>query len=52
MVKLNNSDEYESLGVIKLTKEKFPKAFDCFWGKYLSFYNNWHKIGTKTMDRL
>lgn len=27
MVKLNNSDEYESLGTIKLTKEKFPKAF-------------------------
>lgn len=27
MVKLNNSDEYESLGVIKLTKERFPKAF-------------------------
>lgn len=27
MVKLNNSDEYESIGVIKLTKEKFPKAF-------------------------
>ena len=28
MVKLNNSDEYESLGTIKLTKEKFTKAFD------------------------
>ena len=27
MVKLNNSDEYESIGTIKLTKEKFPKAF-------------------------
>lgn len=27
MVKLNNSDNYESIGVIKLTKEKFPKAF-------------------------
>lgn len=27
MVKLNNSDDYESLGVIKLSKEKFPKAF-------------------------
>lgn len=27
MVKLNNSDEYESIGVIKLSKEKFPKAF-------------------------
>ena len=27
MVKLNNSDEYESLGTFKLTKEKFPKAF-------------------------
>ena len=28
MVKLNNTDEYESLGVIKLTKERFPNAFD------------------------
>ena len=27
MVKLNNSDEYEALDTIKLTKEKFPKAF-------------------------
>lgn len=27
MVKLNNSDEYESIGLIKLTKENFPKAF-------------------------
>ena len=27
MVKLNNTDEYESLGVIKLTKERFPNAF-------------------------
>ena len=27
MVKLNNSDEYESIGTIKLSKEKFPKAF-------------------------
>lgn len=27
MVKLNNSDEYESLGSFKLDKEKFPKAF-------------------------
>lgn len=27
MIKLNNTDEYESLGVIKLTKERFPKAF-------------------------
>ena len=27
MVKLNNSDDYESLGIIKLSKEKFPKAF-------------------------
>lgn len=27
MVKLNNSDEYESIGVIKLSKERFPKAF-------------------------
>ena len=27
MVKLNNSDEYESIGAIKLSKEKFPKAF-------------------------
>lgn len=26
-VRLNNSDEYESLGSFKLTKEKFPKAF-------------------------
>jgi hypothetical protein len=26
-VKLNNSDEYEALDTIKLTKEKFPKAF-------------------------
>ena len=28
MVKLNNTDEYKSLGVIKLTKERFPNAFD------------------------
>ena len=27
MVKLNNSDEYESIGTIRLSKEKFPKAF-------------------------
>ena len=27
MVKLNNTDEYKSLGVIKLTKERFPNAF-------------------------
>ena len=27
MVKLNNTDECESLGVIKLTKERFPNAF-------------------------
>ncbi len=27
MVRLNNSDDYESLGTLKLTKEKFPKAF-------------------------
>lgn len=27
MVKLNNSDEYESIGTIKLSEEKFPKAF-------------------------
>ena len=27
MVKLNNTDEYKSLGVIKLTKEQFPNAF-------------------------
>ena len=27
MVTLNNSDDYESLGTLKLTKEKFPKAF-------------------------
>ena len=27
MVKLNNTDEYESLGMIKLTKERFPNAF-------------------------
>ena len=27
MVKLNNTDEYESLGVIKLTKERFSNAF-------------------------
>lgn len=27
MVKLNNSDEYESIGVFKLTKEQTPKAF-------------------------
>ena len=27
MVKLNNTDEYESLGVIKFTKERFPNAF-------------------------
>lgn len=27
-VKLNNSDNYESIGVIKLTKEKFPIAFE------------------------
>ena len=26
-VKLNNSEEYEALDTIKLTKEKFPKAF-------------------------
>lgn len=26
-VKLNNSDEYEALDVIKLTKDRFPKAF-------------------------
>lgn len=26
-VKLNNSDEYESLGSFKLTREKFPKAY-------------------------
>lgn len=26
-VKLNNSEEYEALGKIKLSKEKFPKAF-------------------------
>ena len=26
-VKLNNSDEYEHLCNVKLTKEKFPKAF-------------------------
>ena len=26
-VKLNNSDEYESIGTFKLTKEKTPKAF-------------------------
>ena len=26
-VKLNNSDEYEALDKIKLSKEKFPKAF-------------------------
>ena len=28
MVKLNNTDEYKSLGVIKLTKERFPNAID------------------------
>ena len=28
MVKLNNSDEYESLPTIKLSKEKTPKAFE------------------------
>ena len=27
MVKLNNTDEYESLGVIKLNKERFTNAF-------------------------
>jgi hypothetical protein len=27
-VKLNNSDEYESLPKIKLSKEKYPKAFN------------------------
>ena len=27
MVKLNNTDEYKSLGVIKLTKERFQNAF-------------------------
>ena len=27
MVRLNNSDEYESLGTFKLSEEKFPKAF-------------------------
>ena len=27
MVKLNNSDEYESIGKFKLTEEKTPKAF-------------------------
>lgn len=27
MVKLNNSDEYEHLCNVTLTKEKFPKAF-------------------------
>ena len=27
MVKLNNSDDYERLGTLKLTKENFPKAF-------------------------
>ena len=26
-VKLNNSDEYESLGAFKLDKEHFPKAY-------------------------
>lgn len=28
MVKLNDSDNYESLGTIKLTKEKFPIAWN------------------------
>jgi len=28
MFKLNNSDEYEHLCNVKLTKEKFPKAFN------------------------
>ena len=27
MVKLNNTDEYNCLGVIKLTKERFTNAF-------------------------
>ncbi len=27
MVKLNNSDEYESIGTIRLSKRMFPKAF-------------------------
>ncbi len=27
MVKLNNEEEYESLPTFKLTKEKFPKAY-------------------------
>ena len=27
MVKLNNSDEYESIGKFKLSEEKFPKAY-------------------------
>ena len=27
MVKLNNTDKYKSLGVIKLTKERFQNAF-------------------------
>lgn len=27
-VKLNNSNEYESLPTIKLSKDKFPKAFN------------------------
>ena len=28
MVKLNNSGEYESIGIIKLSKDRFPKAFN------------------------
>ena len=27
MVKLNHTDQYESLGPIQLTKERFPNAF-------------------------
>ena len=27
MVKLNNSDEYDSIGKFKLSEEKFPKAY-------------------------
>ena len=51
MVKLNNTDEYESLGVIKLTKERFPNAFaakveelleeeDCSTQEEVEFYHH------------